>query len=123
MGTAIEPVPTPRVVESKVDAGVRRRLADDVRASHLSAATWRGRVLILFYGRSRLRGRLVDVYSAKLVYEGSFLLPWRAQQISVKTDHLYTLGEDADEPVLAAFRLTEDGTNRPGAMRDGGTRP
>lgn len=123
VGTGIEPVPTPRVVESKLDAGVRRRLADDVRASHLSAATWRGRVFILFYGRSRFRGRLVDVYSAKLVYEGSMLLPWRARFISVKNDNLYVLGEDGDEPVLAALRLGEYGTSRSGAIREGGTRP
>ncbi len=123
VGTGIEPVPTPQVVESKVDAGVRRRLADDVRASHLSAATWRGRVFVLFYGRSGYRGRVVDVYSAKLVYEGSLLLPWRASFISVKNDNLYVLGEDADEPVLAAFRLGEDGTIRSGAVPEGGMRP
>lgn len=122
VAAGIEPVPTPGVVESKVDAGVRRRLADDVRASHLSAATWRGRVLILFYGRSRLRGRVVDVYSPKLDYEGSVLLPWRASFISVKNDILYAIGEDEDEPVLAAFRLAAEGTNRLGPTREEATR-
>lgn len=122
VGAGIEEIPTPRVVESRVDAGVRRRLADDVRASNLSAATWRGKVLILFYGRSRHRGRLVDVYSAKLAYEGSFLLPWRARFIAVRNDILYVLGEDADEPVLAAFRVGVHGTNQSGAMREGDSR-
>lgn len=123
VSTGIEKVPTPQVVESTVDAGRRRRLADDVRASNLSATAWRGRVLILFHGRSRLRGRLVDVYSAKLTYQGSLLLPWRARFIAAKDEHLYVLGEDADEPVLAAFRLGEVGTNGSSAMRADGTRP
>ena len=82
-----------------------RRVAPETRSTHRSVTSWRGRLLILYGGRSEHRRRLVDIYSSRLAYEASVVLPFEASYISVAGDTLFALGELEDEPILAAYLL------------------
>lgn len=106
VGSGVEPAPVPQVSGGAMP-GYRgaRRVAPETRSTHRSVTSWRGRLLILYGGRSEHRRRLVDIYSSRLAYEASVVLPFEASYISVAGDTLFALGELEDEPILAAYLL------------------
>jgi len=105
VGTGIEEAPIPQVINPGRGRGNYLKLADEVRSTHLVAGGWRGRLMVLYWGTSRHRGRLIDLYDADLKYESSVVLPFRAEDISASGDTLFALGELEDEPILAAYLL------------------
>ena len=105
IGVGVEEAPIPQVVDPGRGVGNIRRLADEVRSTHLQPGGWRGRLMVLYWGTSAHRGRLIDLYDANLKYESSVVLPFRAEDIAASGDTLFVLGELADEPILAAYLL------------------
>lgn len=105
LGASIEPVPTPRAEWSGVVGRSTLSLSRDTRSAQLGAASWRGRLLILYAGATAYRRRLVDIYDSGGTYEGSLVLPYISGSIATSGDTLFVLGERDDEPILAAFLL------------------
>lgn len=105
VGTGIEEAPIPQVINPGRGRGNIQRLADEVRSTHLVAGSWRGRLMVLYWGTSAHRGRLIDLYDSDLKYESSVVLPFRVERIAASGDTLFTLGELEDEPILAAYLL------------------
>lgn len=105
VGVGVEEAPIPQVVDPGRGVGNIQRLADEVRSTHLKIGGWRGRLMVLYWGTSVHRGRLLDLYDANLKYESSVVLPFKAEDIAVSGDTLFVLGERDDEPILAAYLL------------------
>lgn len=105
LGASIETAATPSAEWEGVPGRSTLSLARGTRSAQLSAASWRGRLLILYAGATEYRRRLVDIYSFGGSYEGSLVLPYASTEIATSGDTLVSLGEEADEPILAAFLL------------------
>ena len=105
LGKGVEDAPIPRVEGTGQAFGASRRVARGTRHTSQSAASWRGRVLLLHVGSTPLRRRLVDFYGRDLRYEMSVVLPFDANLIAATGDTLIVLGEREDEPMLAAYLL------------------
>jgi hypothetical protein len=104
-GDGVEDAPLPEV--DAPPPGVRGTISMAVgtRSTHRSASTWRGGLLVLYGGATDYRRRLVDLYDRQLTYRSSVVLPFEARHIAVSGDTLFALGEQEDEPILAAFLL------------------
>lgn len=115
-GTYIEPASPVEQRVRKYNDGVERRsirLAPGARIGARDIRGWRDRTVILYGGRSKHAGRLLDFYSrTSMAYEGSLVLPFVAQRISVHGDTLVAIGSRDDYPVIAAFLLGSAGNLR-----------
>lgn len=105
LGSSVEILPTPRVEWSGEVGRSTLSLSRGTRLSQLGAAAWDGRLLILFAGATEHRRRVVDIYDVDFSYQGSFVLPFASEFIAASGDTLFALGEQDDEPILAAFLL------------------
>lgn len=114
-GTFIESADVVRAVvqQHAEGGGGTTSLPPGTRRGPLDARGWRDAVLVLFGGRSVLAHRLLDVYRrSDLAYEGSVVLPFRADRIAVHGDTIAVIGERDDYPVLAVFVLTQTSPRR-----------
>jgi hypothetical protein len=101
-GFAVESLPPAEMSVEKTERGARYSVARGAVAGYLDARAWRDKLLILFEGRSRDKGKLLDVYNRRtLRYEGTILLPVRATRIAVSGDTIAILGvTQEDEPTI-----------------------
>lgn len=106
LGLNVESVPP---ATAKIESSDKRRSASLTRGAKpgaVDARGWRDAVIVLFRGTTRLRGRILDVYSrSDLTYRGSAALPFEALRIAIRGDTLVAVGEDDADPVVAAFLI------------------
>lgn len=107
LGASIETAATPRAEWEGEVGRSTLSLARSTRSTQRGAASWRGRLLILYAGATEHRRRLVDIYSSRGVYDASLVLPFETRYIASSGDTLFAVGERDDEPILAAFLLRQ----------------
>lgn len=97
------------VVSSNDGKSIVSTLPRGARVGPSDARGWREYVLVLFDGRTRLAGRLLDVYSrGSLTYVGSLVLPTKARRFAVFGDSLAVLGERDYYPSMTLLLLRLD---------------
>lgn len=107
LGMHIEPLPEAKELLEGNGKMRSSSLAKGARRGALDARLWRGFLLVLFQGTSDKRRRILDVYDrSTLSYQGSTLLPFEASRFATRGDTLVMIGENDDEPILAAYLLS-----------------
>jgi hypothetical protein len=107
---AVESLPPAEMhVSGNGGPGTRYSMKRGAARGASDAHAWRGFIVLLFQGRSPLRGRLLDIYSrADLSYRGSLVLPFRAERFAVRGDSLAVIGERDGIPVVAGFIISSN---------------
>ena len=94
VGWYVEPVPAP-LVEITRDGAYRSKSLVDHTVAALAAEISDGRMYVLFQGRTRERGRILDIYDVETGgYQESLLLPMAAFDLSLGGDVVYLAYED-----------------------------
>jgi hypothetical protein len=73
-------------------------------ARAVDARARRDAVMVLLRGTTPLKGRILGAYSrTDLRYRGSLALPCEALHMAMRRDTLVVVGEDDEDPVVAAL--------------------